>query len=546
MRRFHPRQNSNATTLKSPHASGMGYRKFSLVWLQRAIAIVLVLGLVCRVALLDRQVYWYDETMTSLRMSGYTQAQFQAEAFTGEVRTVGELRDRYQYPNETRDLNDVMTALSRHPEHSPLYYLMARVWTQTLGNSVALVRSLSVILGLLVLPLTYWLYRELFENRVVAWIGVALTSISPFHVLYAREAREYSLWTVTILLSSAVLLWALRTGDRRNSGAFWGRWGLYGITVALNLYAHPFAAFVNVSHALYVVGRSGLAQLRDTLAYLVSSALGLLLFSPWLYIVWQNRQYFVQNTQSTANPRDGMVWIWLRNLTRIFFDVNQGTSPINLQSYLVLLLILLAVWVLCRETRPQTWGFVLLLMGVTGLALWLPDLILGGRRTNNLRYFVPCVLGIQMAVSYLFAMNISTLWLGVRPHRRWKYGLFALFFLGSLSCLISIWHPVWWHKSYAKSRHNPAIARIIANADRPSIVTDEIPGRILPLLHALPETVRVQLVQRSQVPELPDATQGQVFLFRPSPQLQAEVSQRYNVTLEKAYDGGLWTLPGRG
>lgn len=39
---------------------------------------------------------------------------------------------------------------------------------------------------------------------------MALIAVSPFHVLYAQEAREYSLWTVTILLSSAALLRAMR------------------------------------------------------------------------------------------------------------------------------------------------------------------------------------------------------------------------------------------------------------------------------------------------------------------------------------------------
>lgn len=477
--------------------------------------------------------------MTSLRISGYTQAEFIQSAFTGEVQTVGELRDTYQYPNPSRNLNDVFSALARHPEHSPLYYLMARSWVQVLGNSVTAIRSLSVILGLLVLPLMYWLCRELFDNRIVAWLGTALAAISPFHVLYAREAREYSLWTVTILLSSAVLLWALRKSRDRFSPLLWS---VYGVTVALNLYAHPFAAFVCVSHGLYVLAIAGWTKLSRTLCYIGSSLLGLILFSPWLYTVIQNMSYFVENTQSTANPREGLVWIWARNLTRIFFDVNQGTSPINLQIYLFIALILYSIWILCQETRPKTWLFVLFLMGVTGLALWVPDILVGGRRTNNLRYLIPCVVGIQISVAHLFANNLSTLWLGVRPHRRWKYGIYGLFFLGTVSCAISIVHPVWWHKSYAKSRHNPAITKIIAEADRPLLVTDTIPGRILPLIHDLPDNVNIQLVPPSQIPEIPSET-GQIFLYRPSEALQTAVSQRYNVTLEKAYDGGLWTFP---
>jgi len=65
------------------------------------------------------------------------------------------------------------------------------------------IRSLSAIISLLVFPGVYWLLPGIWV--VNGWIAIALIAVSPFHILYAQEAREYSLWTVTIALSSAAL-----------------------------------------------------------------------------------------------------------------------------------------------------------------------------------------------------------------------------------------------------------------------------------------------------------------------------------------------------
>jgi len=59
-----------------------------------------------------------------------------------------------------------------------------------------------------------------------------------------------------------------------------------------------------------------------------------------------------------------------------------------------------------RKTPKQVWLFVLTLIGVTGLALVIPDLILGGMRSIQARYLMPCYLGIPLAVAYLLATQM--------------------------------------------------------------------------------------------------------------------------------------------
>ncbi len=125
-----------------------------------------------------------------------------------------------------------------------------RFWLQWFGDSVSARRSLSVFSSLLVFPSLYWLCWELFTSVPVGWVALALIAVSPLHILYAQEAREYSLWTFTTVLSSAVLLHAMRVQTKLS-------WGMYAVTVILGLYTFSFSAFMIFGHGIYVLAMPG-------------------------------------------------------------------------------------------------------------------------------------------------------------------------------------------------------------------------------------------------------------------------------------------------
>jgi uncharacterized membrane protein len=538
----------------------MNDRTSTPIWLKQLVIFLVVLGIFFRFYHLDRKVYWNDEAMTSLRISGHTESELMQKVYNTGLIDVGTLLENYQYPNQNRTLKNSINAFAQHPEHSPLYYLIARFWVQIFGNSIVILRSLSAWISLLVLPCTYWLCRELFISPTIPWIATGIVAISPFHVLYAQEAREYSLWTVTILLSSAALLKALHWEERNleSLDEKWNpieknwigarslfsktsiaQWTLYGITVALGLYAYPFSGLVSIGHGLYIALLTTPQKLEKLLAYLFASLLGLLLFLPWLWIAIQNFDNFINHTISRTNPSENLHLIWGLNLNRIFFDVNQGSSPLNPLLYITLFLAIYAIFLLCRTTSPKTWLFILTLMGITGIVLIAPDILLGGRRSNNLRYAIPCILGIQLAVSYLFYAKLN---LAQKSEKqRWKIGILTLWFVGIVSCAVSSQVEVWWNKSYPKSRYNPAIARILNPVDRPLIISDEVPGKILSLSHLLKPETQLELVTGSYLPQLP--IDRHLFLYRPSPALQQRIQQAYPVKIELAYEKGwLWKV----
>ena len=533
------------------------------VWLRNFLLLLMILGIFFRFYHIDHKVYWYDETMTSLRISGYTQTQFEETIYGKNRFTIGELRGQYQYPTNDSSSADMWTALAQHPEHSPAYYVLARAWMQLWPNQVVSIRLLSVLISLLALPCMYWLTWELFGSDLASWAATATLAISPFHVLYAQEAREYALWTVTILLSSATLLWA-----NRHSSPY--RWLVYGLTNALGLYVHPFSAFVSVSHGVYILVSERFCLSRRSWLYLMATGLSVILLIPWLVTVWNQADLFVSNTASVNQPRAGVLQLfWLLNLSRLFFDLNQGPSAINPIHYILAGLLILSVWNLYRRATPNSFGFVMVLMGVTGLAILGPDILLGGRRSSITRYAIPAYLGIQISMAFLFASQISRNPFAThgafRLSKPWRNGAIALALAGILSCAVNSHYPVWWHKSYAKSRRNPDVAEFIngfvkqqkeptngvmqrRQKYRPLVISDKKPaGQVLSLSHLLESDVNIQLVDHPGEAKTPKRFDP-IFLYLPSERLKQKVEEKTHSTLVPVTFGQndepwLWQVP---
>lgn len=174
------------------------------------VIIVLVVGVFFRFVNIDHKVYWFDETFTLLRISGYTESQVVSQVCNGQEIGVEDLQ-KYQRLTPEKSLVDTVKSLAiEDSQHPPIYYLIVRLWVQKFGSSVAAIRSLSALISLIAFPCIYWLSLELFESSLVGLVALTLLAVSPIHVLFAQEARQYSLWTVTILLSSASLLRAMR------------------------------------------------------------------------------------------------------------------------------------------------------------------------------------------------------------------------------------------------------------------------------------------------------------------------------------------------
>ncbi|NEO32854.1 MAG: hypothetical protein F6K36_21010 [Symploca sp. SIO3C6] len=491
------------------------------LWLRRLIIILLVLGVFFRLVNLDRKVYWTDETYTSLRLVGYQIRQVSQNIFNGQIIGVDDLQN-YQRLDSEKGLRDTIRVLAvEDSQHPPLYYILTRYWVQWWGDSIMVTRSLSALLSLLAFPSIYWLCLELFGTPLVGWISVAIIAVSPLHIVYAQEAREYGWWTVTILLSSASFLSAIRLGTKLS-------WSLYTLTLTIGLYTFPFTALVAIGHGLYLLVNEGFRLTRTLKAYVLASLAGLVAFAPWLWVSIIGLTNISNSTSWTSESISiiSLVKIWVLNLTRAFLDVDFDIA--NPLTYLILLIVILvghSIYCLTRTSPQRVWLFLLLLMGLTAGALVLPDLILGGRRSTPPRLLMPTYLGLQIAVSYLFATKISTHSLSNKGQKTWSVIMVILLSLGIVSDLTYSQAKTWWNKY--KSNDNLEITEIINNTNNPLIISDNPSiGDALSLSYYLDAKVKLKFMK---IPQLPINISGytDVFVFNPSKELVKIIQEKY-------------------
>jgi uncharacterized membrane protein len=525
-------------------------------WLGFLIIAGLAIGILFRFVNLDRKFYWIDETYTSLRVSGYTEAEMLKEISYQQIIASPDIQ-KYKQVNSQKTLNDTLNSLATEdPQHPPLYYVLARFWAQQFGSSVAAMRSLAAVISLLAFPAIYWLAWELFESPTAAWIAVAIFAISPYHILFAQEARQYSLWTVTTIASSAALLRAMRSNQ--NPLVFVASWILYAVALTAGLYTHLLFFCVAAAHAIYVAIIVNWRDLKTFIAYYIAGLAALIAFIPTL----------VNSVENFNQIRSTTIWVEQSNFLRLvtrwagsvcigFFDFGiDGTANAAQLALLlpltvaVLALVGCALYFVCRHTPKRVWVLLLLLIATTALFLAVPDLIRGGRRSANPRYLVPCYVGMQLAVAYLLSVKLSLNLDNFKQQKFWKIVIVALFAIGTISAGISSQADIWWNKGSGWLRSDLEVAKTVNLASNPLVVSDANIAYLMPLSFRLEPKVKLLIqpqcytscyrtfrnrrdlaVKKIKVPTIPSGF-SDVFLYKPSEVVRSGIEQKQNYKID--------------
>lgn len=517
------------TTIKNDHREYGSPEWWSLPSLWQALILgCLVAGLVLRCVNLSDKVYWYDEAFTFLRISGHTEAEAVQALGTQQILDLSAFQP-YQRLNPDQGLVDTVRGLAiEEPQHTPLYYGLARLWAEWFGDSITTVRSLSVLASVLALPCMFWLCWELFQSVIAAGLGAAILAVSPFQVIYAQEARPTALWTLTILLTSAALLRAIRVKDR-------SAWFFYAITLVTSFYSYLFSGFVAIAHTIYVLIVERLRFTKTLLFFSAALSVSVFLFLPWLLVIATSSAQVaaVTNWVTVENQFTliTLVKLWAYHLILPFVDRGELTIPLGLRlldalaRWSVRLLIVYSFYLLWRR-EPMRWLFVVLLTSVPALMLTLPDLVYGGKRSIIPRYLVPVYLGFELAVTY----GLSRQW--SHSGHRWQklawQGL-TVFILaaGLLSSTAIAQTNSWWNKVH--NVNVPALAQTINQTTRPLVISDAEISDLFALVHYLDPKVRLllrpqcyacqfdrSLVDRPYLPAIPDGF-SDAFLYNPRP-----------------------------
>ncbi|HIK33320.1 MAG TPA: hypothetical protein IGS17_18080 [Oscillatoriales cyanobacterium M59_W2019_021] len=488
---------------------------------------LLVLGIIFRFTNLGLKFYWDDEVRTSMRISGYTIKQLETELYTDRTIFAKSL-EKYQFPAPESNLKEAIAAFTEHPEHPPLYYLTARFWTQFwmqwFDDSVAVTRSLSALFSLLALPCVYWFAWELFESVSVAWMSVAIVAISPLHVLYAYEARQYSVWTVAIFLSSAALLRSIRwTREGKFRANF--AWLFYSFSLILGLYSHLLFATVVIAHGIYIAVLEKLKVSKITVAYGLSLLSGFVFFSPWIWVAIAKPDRTEKAiAEAQTNPElSYLVNRWFRNLSRVFLDGDLGGANI-----LFVLLTIYAIYIIWRQTPPRIWLLPIALIGTHTLAMVVPDLAFGGTRSGGLRYLFPVYIGVQFVFAYCF--TTSLLEFKTRSHKFWSAIALIILSIGTITSAIESQKEITWSKSDDKAKYYIPAAQAINDRPNSIVLSDAPPVEILILSYRLDPQVRLLLSSQSELPQIPPGF-SPILIFNPSEPWKQAIAQNPNLQL---------------
>lgn len=243
--------------------------------------------------------------------------------------------------------------------HPPLYYVLLKGWVAIWGTSPAALRTLSVLFGVLSIPVIMSVAARGWGGKLdpgsrtavsqrAGLLGASLLAFYPTQVLLSRSARMYSLGVLLTGVTAWLLLRALHARARPYT---W--WAAYGVALGLLLYTHYYVIYTVLAQLLFIAGgflwgRRERSE-RDNRTLVCGSLLAVTIaavsFIPWLSIMFGQlsnvkRQYWI------APPT------WSR-IGRMFFTWSTGLPPEgSLEAGIALLfLVSCSVWVLWRRER---------------------------------------------------------------------------------------------------------------------------------------------------------------------------------------------------
>lgn len=523
------------------------------------LIIAITLGIGFRFFRLDKKVYWHDEVYTSLRAAGFNRTDIDRELFQNQIIPAQQLQKYQQIKPQSTFIGTLKSLTIENPHHPPLYYLMARLWMQKLGGSLTASRSLPALISLLSLPLIYILGWQLFNSHLTALLATTFLALSPFEILFAQTARQYSLVTVLVISSSILLLQAL---DSRS----WKKWGLYSIVSTIGLYTHLFFCLTLISHGIFVITnwffsnyvgiissqkKSNLSKIqlfiqRLPLDFFMASVAIIILYIPWIVVVINNLQrvYNTTNWVRVLVSFDFLVKKWILGFSSLFIDLDFGFNNIGtyLLRLLFLILIIYGIYVVYRSCNLFTKLFILSSIFVPFIILIIPDLVWGGQRSAVTRYLISCFPTIYLSVAYLLAKYLgrenSNLF---GKQKYWQVVLTILLTSSIVSCTVSAISDTWWHKTL--SYFNAEVAKKVNASNSPILLSDigdnyTNTGDLISLSYLLDNDVRLFLLSKSSNLEMVP-NESELFIFRPSMKLQEAIEAK-EWEFESTINGELW------
>jgi hypothetical protein len=238
----------------------------------------------------------------------------------------------------SRPFMEMLAGAMRDTPHPPLHIVLLHFWSYLFGGSEVAARSLSVVLSVAFLLVSWRLLRR-FLSHWRALGALALLALSPLFVLYGQQARPYSLITLLAALNLLAFLRFLDGGERRGPGLAWAA------SSAALLYAQYMGILLIAVALIYGLVVRPL-RARQIVGY---AALGCVPIAAWALMAMG------KSLSSLDDPLPQVNWMTAPASTDfIWFYVSIfGESRLLRTRWLLLLAALVAAFVVRRVLRQQ-------------------------------------------------------------------------------------------------------------------------------------------------------------------------------------------------
>lgn len=176
-----------------------------------------------------------------------------------------------------RGINDYLW--THDLQHTPFYFYILHFIMQFFGDSEIVLRSSSLIVAMMLLPLTY-IVTEKLSSKKVALLAMLMMSVNTFQVLYSIEIRMYPHVMLLALLSVNYLIDYDRKGDTASLVK------LSAVNI-LNPYFLTGAIVWNIAQFIFYTSYMDIkkADSEKIKKYVISCAVSALFLIPYLVII---------------------------------------------------------------------------------------------------------------------------------------------------------------------------------------------------------------------------------------------------------------------
>ncbi len=333
--------------------------------------------------------------------------------------------------------------------HPPIHYWVLQAWERLLGDSEFALRSLSALLSVWVVALTYRVAQQLQFGAAVALIAAAITAVQPYQIWLGQDAKNmYQLSLIGVLLATLCLPGMLR-GERR-------AWVGYVLGGAFAMLSHYYALFGLLAHGAYVLYTKTSWRLRAR--WMLAGMAIAVAVLPWALLVlphMSERQFNVASRGSVPV---------MDFLSQTLGDAAVGPATTDV-------LAVMAAVIMCGLLALGVWRCWRVDRRVAGLlAAWVIAAVAGTFAVTRIRptYNTFYMSNAYPAIYVLLAEALVWLW----PRRAVTLAVSSLIVIGFAVSL----NNYYFEGRYSKSRGlRPIAADLTANAQADDVLITNYP-----------------------------------------------------------------------